>query len=336
MNKFPNIVLIFSVLLMVVSFWFLVHVAAIFGIFFAVAYPFWWLLLPKHTLCLLCRVKADRDQCPFCRRTIQKRISISPQNFTSAVYNGGLILCFSIISIGVVFFESQVFFKSGYLLTPKSASFVIPSSGQHRIGELFPIKIEIAGIQTPINAVQADLIFDSSKVEVVDISTEDSFANIFIQKEINNDKGYARLTGGLSNPGFFGDKGIFGTFFFRGKTPGVVKIEYLPSSMVLANDSRGTNVLKDLASASYLILPEKISNEEEEMQNKINLQSSVLGESTGNTQMKFYQEGSVLGTKEKQKPVVKKKLIPVDSLLDILERLDMSILGQYKKLFGLS
>ena len=90
----------------------------------------------------------------------------------------------------------------------------------------------------PINAIQADLGFNPEKVEVVDISTQNSFANIFIQKEINNETGYARLTGGLPNPGFFSDRGIFGTVFFRGKQPGVVKIDFLPSSMVLANDGR--------------------------------------------------------------------------------------------------
>lgn len=91
------------------------------------------------------------------------------------------------------------------------------------------MKIDITSIKVPINAVQADIGFEPHKLEVVDVSTEDSFANIFIQKEINNEVGYVRLTGGLPNPGFFADRGVFGTVFFKGISPGIVRIEFLPS-----------------------------------------------------------------------------------------------------------
>lgn len=166
----------------------------------------------------------------------------------------------------------------------KSVSFVIPAKGQYKLGEVFSVKIEIDGVKTPINAVQADLAFDPARVEAVEVSTENSFADIFIQKEIDNQKGYVRLTGGLPSPGFSGEKGLFGTVFFKSKTPGIAKIEFLPTSMVLANDNKGTNVLKDFAQISYLILPEKISQQEE------NSQKAILGKNTDETQMVFYGE----------------------------------------------
>ncbi|OGH16837.1 MAG: hypothetical protein A2953_00815 [Candidatus Levybacteria bacterium RIFCSPLOWO2_01_FULL_36_54] len=335
MNKLLNLGTFFSIPLMVIASWFLVHIMAIFGIFIAVAYPLWWLFAPKQAACFLCRAKVNEDWCPFCHKVVNKNEGVSPKSITSAVLNGFLILIFSIAFIGVVFGESQILFKLGFPPTPKTVSFIIPTKGQYRLGEIFPMKIEIAGIKTPINAVQADLGFESSKAEVVDISTEGSFANIFIQKEINNDGGYARLTGGLPNPGFFADKGLFGTVFFRGKSPGIVKIEFLPSSKVLANDSRGTEVLKDLASVSYLILPERISKEEDDMQKTIKLSSTVLGVSTGSTQMKFYQEGSVLGAKVGQEIKEEKRFNPLKSSLNILEIIDRFILEQYGKLFGL-
>lgn len=330
---------ILLILLYVIGSWLLVHILAVFGIFIAIAYPLWWLIVPKQTVCLFCRAKVsvnNEDYCPFCRRKINKNETISPKSFASAVFNGILILFFSIISMVLVFGESQILFKLGFPPTPKTVSFVIPTKGQYRLGEMFPMKIEIAGIKTPINAVQADLGFESSKLEVVDISTEGSFANIFVQKEINNDGGYSRLTGGLPNPGFFSDRGLFGTVFFKGKSPGVVKIEFLPSSIVLANDGRGTNVLKDLASVSYLILPEKISPEEEEMQKSITLQSSVLGESTKDTQMKFYEEGKVLGAKVGQEIKEEKKFNPLKSFLDALEKVDRFVLTFWSKIFSFS
>ena len=329
---------ILLILLYIIGSWLLVHILAIFGIFIAVAYPLWWLFAPKQTMCLLCRAKVNvnnEDYCPFCRRKINKNETISPKSFTSAVLNGILILVFSIISIVLVFGESQILFKLGFPPTPKTVSFIIPTKGQYRLGEMFPMKIEIAGIKTPINAVQADLGFEPSKIEIVDISTKDSFANIFVQKEIDNNGGYSRLTGGLPNPGFFSDKGVLGTVFFKGKSPGVVKIEFLPSSMVLANDGKGTNVLKELASVSYLILPEKISPEEEKMQKSIILQPSVLGESTNSTQMKFYEENSVLGASTEKEINKKQQLNLVKTNLDVLEKIDRFILSQWEKIFSI-
>ena len=231
--------------------------------------------------------------------------------------------------------ESRLLQKLGFPPTPKTVSFVIPTKGQFRLGEIFPMRIEIVGIKTPINAVQADLSFASSKLEVISVSTDESFANIFVQKEINNAGGYVRLTGGLPNPGFFSDHGIFGTVFFRGKAPGVVQIEYLPSSMVLSNDGRGTNVLKDLASVSYLILPEKISQAEEAMQKNIGQETNVLGENTDNTQMKFYEENKVLGTSIEQQIQEDESFTLLNNIFDILEKIDRLILNQWIRVLRL-
>jgi hypothetical protein len=70
--------------------------------------------------------------------------------------------------------------------------------------------------------------------------------------------------------------------------------------MVLANDGKGTNVLKDLALASYLILPERLSDQEIENQ-QVLLTPEVLGEETDGleeeTSLIFYEEKRVLGAK---------------------------------------
>ena len=322
------------IIVWIIASWFLVHLFAVLGVFLAIAYPIWWLFAPKQMVCFLCRVRKEGEYCPFCRKRLTKKEGIFPKTLSSAIYNGLLILVFSLLSVGVVFGESQLLFKLGFPATPKTVSFIIPAKGQYRLGEIFPMKIEITNIKTPVNAVQVDLAFDPTKLEIEDISTEGSFADIFIQKELNNEGGYARLTGGLPNPGFFSDRGVFGTAFFKSKAPGIVKIEFLPSSMVLANDGKGTNVLKDLTSVSYLILPEKISPEEEEMQKEITLQSAVLGETTGETQMKLYEETGVLGVKAGQEIQEKKEFSIYKIALDSLEKVDRFILEQWEKMFN--
>lgn len=330
----PDIKLLFKIIVYLVSSWLLVHLLSVFGAFLAVAYPLWWLFSPNSTICFMCRSGKEGKKCPFCQETIIKNKTY-PKRLSSSVLNGVLILSFSIFSIGIVFGESRILYKLGFPPTPKTVSFVIPTKGQYKLGEVFPMNIEITGIKVPINAVQTDLGFDNQRVELMDISTEGSFANIFVQKDINNEAGYARLTGGLPNPGFLGDKGLFATAFFKAKVPGVVKIEFLPTSMVLANDGRGKNVLGQFSSVSYLILPEKITEEEAKKQSMIFTKSTVLGEKSEETQMIFYDEKPVLGLEtDISFPIKEEKQIFFDTLLTILGHFDSFILSFWTKLFN--
>ncbi len=191
------------------------------------------------------------------------------------------------------------------------------------------MKLELENLKTAINTVQADIGFDPERVEVVAISTTDSFAKIFIQQEINNEGGWARLTGGLPNPGFFGERGTFGTIYFRAKSPGIVQLGFLQSSMVLANDGRGTNILKSLPSVSYLILPESISEQEAREQQKFIIDKVILGveDNQNDSQLKFFDEGSVLGTQADIEIRENKIFNPTRYLFEGLEALDGLILS---------
>lgn len=309
-----------------ISVWLLIHFLAFFGIFLAILYPIFWLISPKKSVCLVCRTKKEGDWCPFCRQKVNKKYS-SPKNLLSFILNGILILILSLISFSLVFLEYRFIFKNKFFSENKSVSFVIPTRGQFSLNETFPVKIEIVGIKTPINTVQTDIKFDPSQLELVDISTIGSFASIFIRKEINNEIGYARLIGGLPNPGFSGDKGIFANFIFKGKITGIAKIDFLPSSLVLANDKKGTNVLKDFGTIFYLILPEKISNN--------NKQENILGETTetDNTQMKFFDDTHVLGTEVYQNDQSDNSdKSNFNNILKNIEKFDRIIIYQWKKI----
>ncbi len=294
--------------------WVVIHVLAFLGIFIALAYPLWWLFSPFRLECLACRLKKTTN----CR-------------FSHALISMALLLIFTAVSLGLVFAERQALLVFGFLPAAKTAYFSIPPKGQYRLGEIFPVKVDVAGINQPVNAVQADLSFDPEKLEVVEISTTDSFATIFIQKEINNLTGHARLTGGLPNPGYFSNHGLFGTFLLRGKSPGIAKVQFLPSSMVLANDGRGSNILKEFAAVSYLILPEKISPGEEKLQKDVTIDTTVLGESSDKTQMTFYSEEPVLGVNTPQEVPTTKSLSWIEIILEQLENLDNFILTQWSK-----
>jgi hypothetical protein len=285
--------IILKALVFAVVSWVLIHLMSFAGVFIGLALPLWWFALPQKVPCFFCRSTLATGRCWACGRRPAERRQM--QSFRGALINGLVLMAVGVFSAILVYGEISLLDRLGVSLAKKTVEFVIPNEGQYRLGEIFPMKIEIIGVAKPINAVQADIGFNPDQLEVVDISTSDSFANIFIQKEINNKGGYARLTGGLPSPGWFSDRGTFGTVLFKGKAPGLAQVKFLPSSMVLANDGKGTNVIKKLAESTYLILPEKLSKEEEAKQQELFIGSQeVLGEVT-ELQLNFYNEGSILG-----------------------------------------
>lgn len=324
-----------KVIIYVLVSWVLVHVLAVFGLFIAVTYPIWWLLAPSLSVCFTCRSKGEGEYCNLCRSSIEKSRGYHPKNFRSAAINTSNIFLVTIISLVVIYGEYTLLKTAGVLTneTERTVSFVIPSKGQFKIGEIFPVKIEISGIEIPINAVQADLGFNPDKVEVVDVSIKESFAKVFIQKQINNEIGYVRLTGGLQSPGFAEKAGTLGTVFFRAKESGLVQMKFLTTSLVLANDGVGTNVIKDYPEANYLVINERLSRDEIELQESL-LSTNVLGvdEEDDDKIIFFNNDESVLGATDsiEDGSLEESNDNGADFLLNIIKEIDYFILTMYE------
>lgn len=329
---------IIKTILFTVGSWILIHITAVFGVFVSFAYPIWQFILPKKLPCLICLTKQEGQICPLCKRPVRRPDMMFPNNMRGILANSLIILIFSLFSIFVVIVESKTLNYLGIPPTQKTVAFIIPTKNQYPLGKIFPMKIELAGIKTPVNAIQADIGFDPEIIEVVNVSTVGSFANIFIQKEIDNENGYVRLTGGLPNPGFFSDHGDFGTVYFKGVSPGVSEVKFLPTSMVLANDGRGTNVIKELASTSYLILPDEIP-EDEKKQQEVLLGAAVLGEKTDSTKMVFYDDPDTLSSTDEETSEIKKNVwqeigYAFLCFLEFIDRIILNIWRDMLKIFS--
>jgi len=332
--------------LLILLSWFLVHIFALLGIFISIGFFIWWLFYPRYSICFSCRVKRVGEYCNICRSTVTDALARYPKNLRSALINVLFLLLASLLSIFAVIIEYQVLQSAISPTSPKTVSFVIPSESQYKVGEIFPLKIQLTGIEVPINAIQADIGFDKNRLEVVEISTKDSFATVFLQKEMNNELGYARLSGGLPSPGFNAPTGLFGTVYFKAKQAGLAQISFLDTSLVLANDGEGTNVIKEFTVVSYLITPEKLPIDEQEMQNTLVLED-VLGveeESNENQILLFEDEQSdVLGVEDSDLQEMvdddfgKKNIF--DTILEILTKIDLFIMERvdwFLSIFNLS
>jgi hypothetical protein len=317
--------------------WLLAHIMGVFGFFLAIAYLSLWIFFPKNTPCFGCRTVKEGSVCPLCNATKTSDSEPYPKSIRSAFLNFLLIAVVSLLSGGAVFAENIALKELGFFAEPKTATFSIPDKGKYMLGEIFPVKIQIDGVKTPINTVQADIAYSPSKLKVVEISTEDSFATIFIQKDFNNELGYARLTGGLPSPGFSGSLGTFGIVYFQCIEPGVAEVEFLPTSLILANDGAGTNVIKELTKASYLILPEEIGYSE-----NTSIKTLVREDKLSETQMLLYvptnadSQQRVLGTYEERNALGQKAAFGttyIQNTLTTLQKIDAKIVGFWKSFF---
>lgn len=317
----------------------LVHIFAIFGIFVAIGFPIWWILFPRYTTCLYCRGTSVGKKCKACGEVVEKQVS-PPKNFKSVAINTLTILFVSILSTCVVYVEYKVLDKYVFPDGSKNiVEFVIPESKQYKIGEIFPVRLEIDTHGAYVNAVQCDLDFDPEIAEVVKVSLEGSFATVFIQNETNNEKGYLRITGGLPNPGYMGEKGLFATVYLRSKKAGILDMAFLPTSLVLENDGEGTNILKLYPTISYLVKPEYISDSEKEIQESI-YNVSVLGVMSDDEQMLLFDEEkkNVLGTEDaeirtediEEKINIGKKLFEFDSKIIEIVKVIFSLFEKIK------
>lgn len=328
--------------------WIIAHFMALLGIFAVVAYPIWAAFFGKKAVCLGCIRLDEGENCPLCNEKVEGKETY-PKNGRSIFLNTLLLLFLTGISIGVVFLENAVIDSSGFLSSGKTVSFNIPEKNQYRTNEIFPMKIEISGIKTSINVVQADITFDPDVLEVVDLSTKDSFASIFVQKDINNNLGYIRLTGGIPSLGYSKETGVFGTVYFKAKNAGLAHVSFLPTSMVLADDGRGTNILKSFPSTSYIIKPEVLSAEEEMSQKQI-FEADVLGARTDDTNLDVCRIElgdtklpDVLGVSNFDDPIAESDehskgsfyRYVIHPALEVLYRINTFVLGVYTKLLHL-
>ena len=299
--------------------WFLIHLFAIFGIFLLLSYPIWILTNPTSKHCLFSLFNKSDRGCVLCTKS--DGISRSP--FMTRLLNTLIISLLTLSSVGIVLGEKTLLERSGILSERQTAIFDISMDKQYKVGEIFLMPIEVKDMEIPINAIQADIKYDEELLEIVEILTNESFANIFIQKEIKNDLGFARLTGGLPNPGYAGDSLLFAKILFRCKDFGTGEVEILQSSLVLANDDTGTNILASFPTSPYIITPERITEIENDFQNTY-IVENVLGVS--DSSLNFFKEEDIDIEELLSTEYVMEEQTLLNSFWDYLYLVDSSII----------
>ncbi len=120
------------------------------------------------------------------------------------------------------------------------------------VGKVFTVSVKLDTQGSWINAVQSYLEFDPRVLEVVTTSTAESFCKFYPENTYDNNKGVIRLSCGTPYPGFRGQDTVE-TIQFLTKAIKTTDIKINNQSLVLANDGKGTNLLKDFDTISVRV-----------------------------------------------------------------------------------
>ena len=120
------------------------------------------------------------------------------------------------------------------------------------VGRKFKVNIVMDTFGNSVNAVQSYLEFDPKVLEIISTTTEQSFCKFYPENNYNNEKGQIKLSCGTPYPGFRGVNTLE-VIEFSAKAIQTTTLKLTADSMVLANDGKGTNLLKDIPSAEIKI-----------------------------------------------------------------------------------
>ena len=121
------------------------------------------------------------------------------------------------------------------------------------MGETFSVRIMVSSPRQAINAISGTLNYPIDKLQVTSVSKIGSVLSLWVQEpSFSNSRGTITFEGVVPNPGFSESNGRVLAVNFRVVGTGPAEIK-LTSGSLLANDGQGTNVLRALGSASYML-----------------------------------------------------------------------------------
>lgn len=145
------------------------------------------------------------------------------------------------------------FFSIPFSVRAQGASlFLSPGSESFKTGDVFSVKVKVDTGGIPINAAQTTVYFPPDKLEVLELSKENSIFSLWPEEPVfSNASGRISFSGGIPHPGFTGIGNII-IINFRAKNEGQAPLT-LGEGRVLADDGKGTDILVFIKEAKYSI-----------------------------------------------------------------------------------
>jgi hypothetical protein len=151
-----------------------------------------------------------------------------------------------LIITGLVVLSGPTVIQRATGVLPRTAEFYFLEAPRTYItGQNFPVELRVRTGDTAINSMGFVLEYDVSKLEVQRMTTDTSFCTLFTDNIFDNQRGTVKVSCGKPTPGFTGDS-LAVRVTFRAKTAGNVSLKInQASSLLLANDGKGSNISKE-------------------------------------------------------------------------------------------
>lgn len=157
------------------------------------------------------------------------------------------VRCLKFLLLGIIFSLSFLFTFVAYA----ADVLVSPSSGSYSTGQTFTVTIQADPKGDSINAVEASLSFDSSKLSVVSVSKTGSVFSLWTtEPTFSNTAGTISFGGGSPSP--FSNRSTLVSVTFRAQGEGPAAVSFTDAS-ALAADGQGTDVLENSVGSSYTV-----------------------------------------------------------------------------------
>ena len=133
--------------------------------------------------------------------------------------------------------------------------YLSPASGTFFVGSTFDVSVFANTGGEDVNAVQVDLKFNPTKLQIASPTAGKSFIEVWVsQPSYSNTKGSMSFIGGVPTPGINTSAGLVSTITFRAISQGETTVLFLDSSKVLRNDPEGTDILTSMGRGTYTLL----------------------------------------------------------------------------------
>lgn len=149
---------------------------------------------------------------------------------------------FFFFSLGVGLFPSSSISASSAKL------FLSPPIATKSAGSSFSVDVRVNSGGEKINSAAALLTFNQDLLEASLVS-ENSWATVFSQKEVDNQRGSIKLNGGASQS-TEGENLLLGTINFKVKKPGTARVNFTDQSVIYKGT---TNVLGSSSGGVYTL-----------------------------------------------------------------------------------
>jgi hypothetical protein len=147
-------------------------------------------------------------------------------------------------AVAILFASPSIISLSERIIGGERAVLEIDSSADTVTpGQSFTVQVALNTKGTNVNAAGIAVKFDPRSLEIVQMSTVDSFCSFYAENSFDTIKGEVHLSCGTPNPGFTGTSNLV-TLTMRSKIVGKSEISIEPDAQILANDGKGTNLLK--------------------------------------------------------------------------------------------